>query len=417
MPDPPANQTNKTGQPKFLPTLPGNRYKLIDIVRGFALLGVVVVNWYWLGTVHFLDSDQLQNLSTVSIDQYVEFFNQFFFDDKFYTLFSILFGLGFALQLNKASAKGIDLRKTFARRLIILFFIGLIHTVFFYYGDILHIYALLGFILILFRNQSNRFILITIIALIILLALMPSVRTLLTESHKGFDSMHPSQRFEAVMNEGWIGIIKINLDLLRIDYQNCLDVLNRYLGILWRFLIGLYIGRLHLLQYANRYLPLYKQLLPLGLILGLFSNGLLLGMAYGARIYIPESAFPWSLLSIILEVGIPALSIAYLCMIVLLYQQAPWHRILDLIAPIGRMALTNYLMQSLLFVMIFYGIGLGVLGKIGAFLITLTAISVYLLQVWFSTWWLKIFRYGPAEWAWRCLTYGKWIPILKTVHE
>ena len=111
--------------------------------------------------------------------------------------------------------------------------------------------------------------------------------------------------------------------------------------------------------------------------------------------------------------AIPALSLGYVCAIVLLSHEARWRERLRRFGSVGRMALTNYLLQSVIGTLLFYSYGLGWFGRAGAAILLIPTVLIFAAQVWFSVWWLNRFRFGPAEWAWRSLTYGKLQPLLR----
>jgi uncharacterized protein len=159
-----SRSSSRTGT-LIAPVAPGERYEIIDIVRGFALFGVLLANMVWTTQEAPLTDEQRQAMTTRSVDDAALFFTGAFIDGKFYTLFSMLFGMGFALQLTRASERGVSLLPTYMRRLGILLAIGILHTVLLWFGDILHIYALLGFVLILFAGRSNRTVLRWVVAL------------------------------------------------------------------------------------------------------------------------------------------------------------------------------------------------------------------------------------------------------------
>lgn len=400
------------------PTGSAERFEILDVVRGFALLGVVVVNWYYAGVWDLLTVGQRQALWTAQFDRIVQILCILLFEDKFYTLFSMLFGLGFALQFERATRRGQNLIPTYARRLTILFVIGVGHALLFYYGDILHLYALLGFTLILFRNRSDRVILGWALSFLLLVLLQPTGAWFLTAHWPGTlagggpDVSH-TERLAAVTTGGWGGVIWFNAHMLKADYGGIWEVAGNYFATLWRFLLGFWVGRRALLQHADRHVTLYRRLLPWALLIGLAGSGIHVASLFLPEnaVYLPEAPFPMRLVWIPVELSIPALAVGYVCLLVLTYQRPFGRRVLGTLAPLGRMALTNYLMQSVVLVVLFYDVGFGLAGKVGIGTATLLALTTFLLQIAFSGWWLDRFRFGPAEWVWRCLSYGRWMPI------
>jgi uncharacterized protein len=183
-----------------------------------------------------------------------------------------------------------------------------------------------------------------------------------------------------------------------------------FLAVFWKFLLGFLIGRRLLLQQAERHIPLFRRLLPWALAAGLAGNAVWLAFEAGA---LGESPTPLTAaIWVPIEIGILGLSLTYLSALVLLFQRPAWKRRLSLLAPVGRMALTNYLAQSFLIVAVFYGVGLGLMGKIGTAVCIPIAIFFFAVLTAVSRWWLGRFRFGPAEWLWRSLTYGRAQPMV-----
>ena len=399
---------------QLTPTNEAERSEILDVVRGFALLGVVVMNWYYAGVWDLLTLSQRGDMATASFDRVVQMLDMLLFEDKFYTLFSMLFGLGFALQLGRATSRGQNLIPAYVRRLTILLGIGIAHAILLFYGDVLHVYALLGFALILFRDRSDRVVLGSAIAIAIVVVLLPSVEALvnsqwpdaLTGGGQGPDR---AERLSAVASGGWRGVIWFNATSLKGFYSSPWDA-GWYLDVFWKFLVGFWIGRRGLLDRAGEHLVFYRRLLPWALVIGLAGNGLQVALRFRlfeSPVWLVEDGFAGRLISIALECAIPALALAYICILVLAYQRPKGRAVLRTLAPLGRMALTNYLMQGVVLVFLFFGVGLGLAGRVGIGIATLLAIATFLLQIVFSEWWLERFRFGPAEWAWRSLSYGR----------
>lgn len=179
--------------------------------------------------------------------------------------------------------------------------------------------------------------------------------------------------------------------------------------ILAMFLLGFYAYRRSYFQNLSNHLPFIRQVLKYGLILGLIGN-----LAFAALAG-KEAVLPPTIVGIIGVVtyafGVPALALFYIALVMILWQKTWWRRFLSFLAPVGRMALTNYLLQTVICVFIFYGYGLGQFGKFGAGTATLIAFAIFLFQIIISALWLKYFSYGPMEWIWRQLTYRKRLSI------
>ena len=398
------------------PTAPGQRYELIDIVRGFALFGVLLANMIWVVHWFALSDEQRGALPTPALDSAVSTLATLLVDYKFYTLFSMLFGLGFALQLGRGAERGQPVIPTYVRRLAILLALGAAHALLLWFGDILHIYAVLGFVLIPFHRLSDRAVLHWMIGIVGLILLMPLVTWLTSGATAGDEAGAEGARqaaYLAAMQSGsWREIIELNWTVVRNDYTH-LNLrpdgsVHWYLSVLWKFLLGFYLGRRALLQRSGEYLGSVRRILPWALTVGLLGNLIMTGAPWVLDVWIPSESSAVLLLWLPVEFGIPALSLAYVCCLILLYHRPRGRRLVQPLAPLGRMALTNYLTQSVLLVAIFYGVGFGFLGKIGAAGCLLLSLVIYAAQLAFSAWWLRRFRFGPAEWMWRSLTYGRW---------
>jgi uncharacterized protein len=168
------------------------------------------------------------------------------------------------------------------------------------------------------------------------------------------------------------------------------------------------------LQESERHVALFRRVFVWALTIGLVGNAAAgVGAVLDVEVMAPSS--PLTLLWVLVEIAMFALSIAYLCGLALLYQRAAWRRRLAWLAPVGRMALTNYLTQSVLLVLLYYGVGAGLLGRVGTALCLVFCVVLFGLQMVVSAWWLARFRFGPVEWLWRCLTYGRRQPFRRAV--
>jgi uncharacterized protein len=398
------------------PTSPESRVELIDIVRGFALFGVFLANIVWTSQDFGLTDGQREALSSAAWDKCARALVLFFIDKKFYTLFSILFGLGFSLQLSRAAARGQNVLPVYVRRLAVLLVMGITHGFLLWFGDILQIYAIAGIGLILFRNRRDRTVLVWCVTLALVTALLPLADLVAGgTAPPEVEAETKAMRFAAITSSQWMDAIRMNA-AFQYDFYGHVDLradenIYWFLAVFWKFLLGFFIGRRLLLQQAERHIPLFRRLLPWALAAGLAGNVFWLMLEARALMDVDSSPFiaaSW----ILIEIGILGLALAYLSALVLLFQRPAWKRRLSLLAPVGRMALTNYLAQSFLIVAVFYGVGLGLMGKIGTAVCIPIAIFFFAVLTAVSRWWLGRFRFGPAEWLWRSLTYGRAQPMV-----
>lgn len=399
-----------TGEPVTATALPSQadvaseRHDVIDALRGFALLGVWLVNLLSLSLFEFLDARQQAALPAAGFDAIAIEVMAWLVNIKFITLFSLLFGLGFAIQLERAQARGCDVVARYVRRLLVLMAIGAVHAWFVWWGDILFTYAVVGLLMIPFRHASDR----TLLAVGIGVALLPPLLSPLVRPQLP-ELASQAQMYERALGEfssgSWARTLGFNIEM-----SNWARVSNWALVcfVLGRFLLGYWAGRRGLLQAPHAHRALLRRILAGALVVWLLATVL-------GTVQAPLRA-AWPLIDIepvkmlirmLLRAGPLALGIAYAAGFVLLFCRPGWARRLGVLAPLGRMALTNYLAQSLIGIALFYGIGLGIGPVHGMVGVLLAWLGVLALQLAWSRWWLQRFHYGPVEWLWRWLTHGE----------
>ena len=403
------------------PVAPGERIQLLDVLRGFALFGVLVGNLVWLATYENVTREQMDALPTAAIDRATRYLVHFFIDWKFYTLFSFLFGLGFSIQMSRAAERGGDARRTYFRRLLVLLAFGLAHAFLLWYGDILNIYALLGYLLFFCRGISTRKLLV-LGALLILLPHMllrgwphisgsAQVSAAAQTAEEAEERALKEFRFRVYTYGTYPEVVREHVAFF---FSEWLFVLYFCCAIFGKFLLGLLAGRLRLFHDPEQHLHLFRRLLIWGLCVGVTGNAVFVLHEWLTRNDILQDSSRAILATLwIADLGLVGLASFYAASIALLMRKPAWRTRLSLLAPVGRMALTNYLTHSLIYAFLFYGygIGLGLLGKVGASACLLLGVIVFTLQVFFSRWWLSRWAFGPMEWVWRSLTYGKLQPM------
>lgn len=407
------------------PTAAQERIEVVDILRGFALLGILLVNMALFAAPPYQVAMDIAE-PPAALDAAAAWVIRFLAESKFYSLFSILFGFGLWMQMTRARARGVNFLPLYVRRLLVLLFIGLAHAVFFWVGDILVSYALLGFPLLLFRNARPRTLLIWVIVFLSLVILLNVATTGLvalgSSIPEGKEAMEQAfaqaresyrQANQAAIRaygSGSFGeIMTQRLNDLTFMYSVTIFILPNIFAM---FLLGLYIGKRGILENVAAYLPLIRKALIIGLVVGVIGN-----LIYAVGSMYSERAEPTWLTAAAATgqtIGAPAFALAYGAAIILLFQVPVWAKRLAPLAPVGRMALTNYLLQTIICTTIFYSYGLGLYGEVGAAAGVALAFAIYLAQIPFSIWWLEHFRFGPVEWVWRTLTYGKRQPFRRT---
>ncbi|MCR4995254.1 MAG: DUF418 domain-containing protein [Bacteroidales bacterium] len=384
------------------PTTGLQRHVVLDALRGTALMGIALANFPEFALWTFLSPSAQEALPTAAADRVVRFLQYLFIDGKFYTIFSLLFGIGFALILERHSLS------LFVRRMLILVAIGLLHLLFIWSGDILLLYAVGGLLLTLFVRRSTP----TLLYLAAALILVPVVLDALTE-FCGMDFAAPF--YQAWWNEADTrGITEDNFATWLRDAHSypqmfaflCQGAYER----IWEFVSGHRLPKvlgLFILGYLIGKHRLYARLpeLPLRpLLRRLTLPALLLSFAYA---WSATHHQPWGLT---LHSALYAFSVIPLAAC---YVAAFSLKPVKMLAAPGRMALTNYISQSVIGILIFYGMGFGLGTRVGLIYVELIAMGVFAVQIVLSHLWLHYFRFGPLEWVWRMLTYGRYFPLLK----
>ncbi|MCE9672511.1 DUF418 domain-containing protein [Myxococcus stipitatus] len=408
----------------------GERLVLLDTLRGFALCGVFISNVFmWFSGRAFLTREQMEAaMATMSLaDKIITPAFMVIVFGRFITIFSFLFGLGFAVQMERAEARGSTVSPVYMRRLGVMFLLGVTHLFLIWYGDILTNYALLGFGLLLFRKRTDKTLLWWAAVLILvwpvvgqlalklpqLLADTPEAAAALAKVETERVNASKGAVLAVMQNGSWLEVVRACATYYLKDFFPMIGI--SALAIFGRFLVGLYAGRRRLFHDAQQHLGLFRKVLIWGIVLGVVGSsvGVVMQQLVVRKVINPDSLPAWlppafAPLRNLGEMGIAA---AYVSGITLLFQRAAWQRILKVLAPVGRMALTNYLTQSIVSVWVFYGFGLGLVTKLSPTLCVVYCLGVFSLQIVFSHLWLSRFRFGPAEWLWRSLTYGKAQPM------
>jgi uncharacterized protein len=388
------------------------RIAAIDILRGFALFGVFLVNMpLFVGPLDAFFQWRQNYLWLSEANRLTLFLLHVFAQGKFYTLFSFLFGAGFGLQLLRVRERDPEgFPRVFRRRLAVLLVIGLLHLFFVWWGDVLHLYALLGFALLLFRERPDKTLLIWVAAL----TLIPLALAIFGPA---LESLNPDARNRRIAEEKQTARERIVQDIRIYSSGSGLQILQhrakqvgRHAGtsFFWgvelfaSFLLGLVAVRRQILQHPENHRRLLGWLafaaLPLGLAVGSVD------LLWQYRNPVGEPPFAMHALAMAREfLARPAMAYG-LAAAVLLIGARQW---LAPLAAVGRMALTNYLLQSVVFTTLAYSYGMALYGRIPPPRGVLYCVAFFAVQMLLSVLWLRFFPQGPAEWLWRRLTYGR----------
>jgi uncharacterized protein len=386
------------------------RIVLLDVLRGLAILGILFINISAFAGWVFLDPQRAAALPDSSGDLPLNGVLEALIEGKFYSLFSLLFGVGFVVMVQRFESRGANPVPLLARRFGALFVIGVLNAAFIFHGDILMLYGLLGFLLLLFRRRSVRALTIWAVALL----LMPVVLygTGLALLPNGGGPFPPPaavlNAFEAFKSADYVRIVIGNIALDNFNWLRRL-VLMFYPRVFAMFLLGLALGKMGVFQETSRHSGLLRTFSLSGLLIGLPAS-ILFAALDRHESWLPLTANGFAR-AICESVGTPLLCLGYVAWIALLFENTAWRRALLWLAPVGRTALSNYLLQGVVCTFLFYGIGAGLFMRVGLATSELIAVALFAAQVVVSRLWLTRFRYGPVEWIWRQLTYWKWVPI------
>lgn len=399
------------------PTAAGERLVLLDNLRGFAILGILLVNF-----ASFAWPYERQITGPLVPEPWIDVLANgliaFFAKGKFVTLFSFLFGVGLAIQQERCLANQRNFTNFAMARMGVLLPIGLAHGLLLWHGDILAIYAMAGFILLFVLRLETRHLL-PLAGLFLALYLLTIVFYTLTDLLAWLmPSLVPEmatylQEVETIYLALYLRTQEILLsgDLLQGIALRKEHLAGMYEGInVWgwvvlaNFTLGAWAWRSGLLRRISINRPFFEKVLTLGLIVGVPANLILALVSQSKHVGLDMI---YLLSEAVGQFGFCAAMIAFFAM--RFSHATP-------LAAVGRMALTNYLIQSLFFTTVFYGHGLGLLGHIGAASGLLMSFSFFVIQIWASRRWLDHFQQGPMEWLWRKATYGLFaiLPTAKT---
>ena len=389
------------------PTVPRERLESLDVLRGFALCGVMIANASWAFSGRGFASDD----PAYWLDTPTQWIVDVLISGKAMTLLTCLFGLGFALQTTRAAAAGHNANRLHARRLAALLIIGMLHATVLWWGDVTWSYALAGFALLLFRRRRDRTLLLWAAALTVIpqsVALLPGVSEALAPiiPRPGDPPAFRAEFLAALRGDDYLTIVWAHVR--QAAYHHGRNIVWFFPWLLGRFLLGAVAGRRGLFDHDGAdQRPLFRRLVIGGFVCGVAGTGVHLWLRSDAMRgrfspLIGKYAVIFSG-----EIGVLGLVAFYVGAAVLLMQRPVWRRALRLVAPVGRMPLTTYLSQSLLCMFVFYGWGLGLSGRVGAAGCLVITLLLCCVQIVVSHLWLRRFRFGPTEWLWRRLTYGR----------
>jgi uncharacterized protein len=389
------------------------RILVVDVLRAFALFGIIITH----ASDGFLEGPQPSASFMIfgPIDEWAREAVKLLTYGKFYTLFSFLFGLSFAIQMRNAAEKGRNFGGRFAWRLLVLLLIAIVHGAFFS-GDVLIVYALLGLLLMLFRKRKTRTLVITGLILVLNLPGM-ILATVISQAAQNPEIMAQQQAgaadaaknaqiaFDEKKSGDVAAMVKRNLTEGQANKLGFLIITGRLWVTFGLFLLGLAAGRLELFRDSAEHREFFRQLMRWSLPVALVTS---IGVILMPFNFVPLNGKELGgFISSSLQHA--TLSAVYLAGVTLLFWRNP-AGFLRLLAPTGKMGLTTYVAQSMFGLLVFYGIGFGLIGDIGVAPAIGISMVFFVVQVWVARWWLDHFAMGPLEWLWRALTYFTWKP-------
>jgi uncharacterized protein len=400
----------------FAPIEPKQRIEILDVLRGFALLGIIFNNMQYLSGYAFTPFDTLKQIINFQSNENLNHLLDIIVTAKFYTLFSFLFATGFYIQLSRHTDDSNEFLKTYRRRLFILLMIGAIHSLI-WFGDILLSYAIIGFILIPFRTVKPKNLLRWAICMLVLpflidIALWPFFQTPAAVGfqtttplvHVSYPDLTPEAVINTYQNGAVVDIFLLNVHNLIWKYLGYFPS-GQYFTLFGIFLLGYYLASTGFFTKTSKSNVLLFISLCIGL-LATFSARIIDGSLYRWPPTLPNTLFKFLLMT-----GQIFMCVFYITLLYKIFQTKIGKSILKYLIPMGRMALSNYLLQTIIMIIIFYNFGFNLFGRIGLIQTTIIAIIILVMQIIFSNIWLKQFRFGPFEWLWRSMTYKKWIKI------
>lgn len=380
----------------------------IDILRGLALFGILVVNIHFFCAPDAFYANYFEKFSSRLDDSIFHAVN-FLFSGKFYPVFSFLFGLGFFIQLSKFKQKGVNARVFFVRRLTMLLLFGVAHILFVWEEDILFFYALFGFALIYLAEKPPQQVLVAAG----LTYFFPVGFTMLNTAfrfappkYSPFDTLESYVLFYTTAD--YWQILQVRLALYA-DKLFTIAGLIHHLDRLAFFLFGCYAGATDWVANLSAQRIQWTRWWAAAFVFGIIGQALWIKAAVTKDL----SPFSLSISTLLNSFFILAQVFVYIVGILLILKIASLKKILCIFAFPGRMALTNYLMGTTAFSLCFNSYGLGLYGQLGSAQLMGMAILFFTMQVIVSNIWLRYYRYGPLEWLWRCATYGKFLPLSK----
>ena len=400
----------------FSATAPAQRIVSIDVLRGFALLGILIMNIQSFSMISEAYLNPMAYGDMTGINKWIWILSHVFAAEKFMSIFSMLYGAGILLFIASCSKKGMKPGAMHYRRSFWLLLFGFAHAYLIWYGDILVAYAICGSIAFLFRNKKPR----TLIIVAAILFLVPAALSLLTASTI---SNWPQEQYESNVNNWKPNEEKIaqKVEAMQGSWPEQMDARSKMAQFMqtflflwqtsWRalsmMLLGMALFKMRVLS-ADRSKGFYLRMAGIGLITGVSLSSI------GAYTSFAENwSYDYAMFIGLTYnyVGSLGTALGYIGVIMLMMKSTKLEKLKAGLSSVGKLAFSNYILMSLLGMFIFYGNGLGYFGQVERWQQALIVIAIWMVMFTWSGVWLKNFYFGPLEWLWRVLTYAKLQPF------
>ena len=399
-----------------------DRIEALDVLRALALFGIIITHAE-MGFLAGRAPDPTFDIVS-SLDAGVAEIVRIFANGKFFSIFSFLFGVSFAIQLQRSSARNGSFAARFAWRLTLLFVIGAVHNLFFS-GDILTVYALLGLLLIPLHRIDTR---VLMVCAALLLFNVPGIISGLTRSNAPAPSAQQQQAASAMRAAGLdsakrqlsikqhgtvTDVVSMNLNESFTGKLSFQIATGRLFVTFGCFLLGICAWRAQLFADSQRNRRVMRQLVLWAGIPAALTSVLMWLYPSGMRLESAAQLFPF-VISCVQQV---ALATFFVAGALLMYWNSSSQGWLSKLAPMGKMGLTTYLMQTVFGLLVFYGFGLGLLGRIGVATCVALGIAFFICQIFIARWWMQRYNQGPVEWLWRSATDRRFQALLRPQGE
>lgn len=400
------------------PVTPSERIVSIDLLRGIAVLGILIMNIQSFSMISAAYINPNAYGDFTGINKWVWILTHLLASEKFMSIFSILFGAGVLLFTSKALEKGRKAGTLHFRRMMWLFIFGMIHAYFIWYGDILVAYSLCGMLVFAFRNQSAKSLFFASAGFFVVPVLLYTMSGLSVP-------MWPEESYNSSL-QGWLpDAVKVQKEIenMRGGWLNQMEsripasiMMQTFLFLMmvfWRvtsmMLLGMALFKLGILT-AQKSKAFYWKMALIGLISGfaLAIWGVIENFAASWKM--DFSLFIGSLFNYIGSVGV---ALGYIALVMLLGKSETGKKVKMVFASVGKMAFSNYILMSIIGMFLFYGNGMGLYGRVERAWQLLLVLGIWIILLVISPLWLKNYRFGPLEWLWRGLTYWHFPDIKK----